>query len=513
MNIALIAEMSAAGGGDRVAVECGQDTLSYEQLYSSALQVGGWLAAGDAQTLAYLGGNAPAFPVALFAAAASGRSFCPLNYRWTAAELQRALRRITPAVVVVDADQHPRLEQLATAVEGITVCTVEDLHARAAGALALSGPEPEPQAPAVLLFTSGTSGEPKMAVLRHTNLCSYIFGTVDFLSADPDDAQLISLPPYHVGGIANLLSCLYAGRRIVQLPAFDASDWVRTASAAQISHAMVVPTMLARILAVLDEPLPRLRHLSYGGGRISTALITEAVDRLPHVDFVNGYGLTETSSSITVLGPEDHRQAVGSDDPAHRLRLQSVGRPLPGVEIEIRDEIGAVLSTGDPGEVWVRGPQVSGEYVGVGSLVDAEGWFRTKDAGWSDPDGYLFISGRLDDVIVRGGENISPGEVEDVLLDHPDVEAVAVVGLPDPEWGEVVAAAVVPRQVASSSDERMPIDDTQLREFVRARLRSAKAPSFIAVVDQLPYNETGKLLRRKVRETLGDARASTLQSG
>ena len=262
-----------------------------------------------------------------------------------------------------------------------------------------------------------------------------------------------------------------------------------------ITHAMVVPTMLARLLDALEARgggIPTLRHLSYGGGRMPTELVVRAMEALPGVDFVNAYGLTETSSTIAMLTPDDHRAALASDDPAVRARLASVGQPLPTLEVEIRDPDGAVVAAGITGEIWVRGDQVAGEYAGQGDGAD-DGWFRTKDAGSFDHGGYLYVDGRLDDVIVRGGENISPGEIEDVLLAHPAVADVAVIGVPDPEWGEAVAATVVLEPGAEASAET-------LIEWVRTHLRSSKTPSVVTFRAELPYNATGKLLRRVLRD-------------
>ena len=185
-----------------------------------------------------------------------------------------------------------------------------------------------------------------------------------------------------------------------------------------------------------------LRHLSYGGGRMPLELVERTLRDMPHVDLVNAYGLTETSSTIAMLTPDDHREANASEDPAVRARLGSVGRPLPSLEVEVRGEDEVALPPGEKGEIWVRGEQVAGEYVGRTTLTD-EGWFRTRDAGWFDVHGFLYIDGRLDDVIVRGAENISPGEIEDVLMAHPAVTEAAVIGIPDAEWGEAVAAVVV----------------------------------------------------------------------
>ena len=187
--------------------------------------------------------------------------------------------------------------------------------------------------------------------------------------------------------------------------------------------------------------------------------------------------------------------AAASEDAILRRRLVSVGTPLPGVEIQIRDEAGNVLGANQRGEIYVRGDQVSGEYEGKGRLTDADGWFPTRDAGAMDDAGYLFLEGRADDVIVRGGENLSPGEIEDVLLAHPAVADAAVVGIPDEQWGEGVAAAVVLRRGESATEP-------ELQAWVKARMRSSRVPKLVEVWTELPYNETGKLLRRVVKARL-----------
>jgi acyl-CoA synthetase (AMP-forming)/AMP-acid ligase II len=224
------------------------------------------------------------------------------------------------------------------------------------------------------------------------------------------------------------------------------------------------------------------------------AVIERAMTLLPSVGFVNAYGLTETSSTIALLGPDDHHIAFASDDPAVRARLGSVGQPLPTLEVSIRDSRGDPAPANERGEIWVRGEQVSGEYLGR-SGDSGEGWFRTRDAGHLDDAGYLYVHGRLDDVIVRGGENLSPGEIEDVLLAHPAVESAAVVGIPDTEWGERVVAAVVLAEGATAAEQ-------ELRDHVRGQLRSTKTPERIQFRQTLPFNETGKLLRRVLRDEL-----------
>jgi acyl-CoA synthetase (AMP-forming)/AMP-acid ligase II len=281
------------------------------------------------------------------------------------------------------------------------------------------------------------------------------------------------------------------------LPAFEASSWVQLAADEHVTHAMVVPTMLGRILNTIEETnteLPSLRHLSYGGGRMPLELVERTLTDMPHIDLVNAYGLTETSSTIAMLTPDEHREAFASDDPVIRARLGSVGRPLPALEVEVRDIDDAILPAGEKGEIWVRGEQVAGEYVGNNVLTD-DGWFRTRDAGWFDAHGFLYVDGRLDDVIVRGAENISPGEIEEVLMLHTAVAEAAVIGIPDAEWGEAVAAVVVLHPNGE-------VTEVDLQVWVKERLRSTKMPGVVAFRDELPYSPTGKLLRRVLRDEL-----------
>ncbi len=494
MNIALLLEMAAEGAGQRVALGPRSGGVSYAEMLRLTRNAGQWLASQPGQRAGLLDGNSPAVPLLLFGSAWARKVFVPVSYRLAADQLRAVLAGLGPGILVAA----PDAVLPAALPDGLVLEDrgqfLDEVRHDAAPAPA---PVPSPDDIAVLLFTSGTTGTPKAAVLRQRQLAAYIIGTVEFLSAEPEEAALISVPPYHIAGISAILSSVYAGRRIVQLESFEPRAWVRLVNDERVTHAMVVPTMLARIIDVLladGERLPSLRHLSYGGGRMAAGTIQTALRLLPHVDFVNAYGLTETSSTIAVLGPGDHRRFAAGDD-AGRRRLSSAGRPLPSVEIEIRGPDGAPAAPGVRGEVFVRGEQVAGEYLD-GARLDDGGWFATRDAGYLDEDGYLFLDGRLDDIIVRGGENLSPGEIEDVLLAHPAVREAAVVGLPDPEWGEQVVAAVV-----TAAGETA--DAAALQQWVRDRLRSSRTPTRVDFVAELPYTESGKLLRRKLREQLG----------
>ena len=492
MQLSMLLEMAAEGCPERVALGKMADGLTYDTLLTRARSLGAELAASGAKHVAMVDTNSEAVPLLVYAASFAGLPFVPLNYRLADPQLRAAVERISPAVVIAPPEQASRFEGVA----GIDVRSPGDLG-KTSDTAAQIEEAAEDDAIAILLFTSGTSGEPKGAVLRPSHLVSYVLSTVEFLGAGEDEAILVSVPPYHIAGISTILTSVYAGRRMVQMPAFSPEGWVEVARSEAVTHAMVVPTMLGRILDVVEadgKGLPSLRHLSYGGGRMPGTVVERTLHLLPTVDLVNAYGLTETSSTIAVLGPEEHREAAASDDPAVRRRLGSVGRPLPSVEIEIRDRDGVAVPVGEAGEIYVRGEQVSGEYLSHQAL-DGDGWFPTRDRGQLDADGFLYVDGRADDVIVRGAENLSPGEIEDVLARHTSVAEAAVIGVPDTEWGERVVAAVVLRPGVDATED-------ELKDWVRSKLRSAKTPSQVHFLQELPHNETGKLLRRVLREEL-----------
>ena len=484
MDVATLLDMVSQVAGDRVAVSCGDQHVTYAELQSRAARYASVIREQGVSSVAFVGENSAEAVALFFGCSIAGVSYVPVNYRWTDAQLAEALERLAPAGVVTDDRSGPRIAGL----KGIVPLGDPDA-AEPAEPAASDG-----EVPAVLLFTSGTSGKPKVVVLRNRHLVPYVVSTVEFLNAAPEEAILVSVPPYHIAAVSSMLTSIYAGRRMVLMPAFDPHAWVAAARRESVTQAMVVPTMLNRILDIAEQDgrgLPTLRHLSYGGGRMPVQVIERAMRLLPGLDLVNAYGLTETSSTITLLSPEDHREAAASTDPAVRARLGSVGKALPTVEIEIRDDRGEVVPAGQAGEIWVRGDQVSGEYLSH-SATDSGGWYATRDHGHLDESGFLYLHGRADDVIVRGGENIAPAEVEERLRAHPAVAEAAVVGVPDTEWGERIEAFVVP-----SGDDGF--DERELQEWVRSGLRSTRVPHAIHRRDELPYNDTGKLLRRQLK--------------
>ena len=506
MNIMILLEMAADAAPERLALGRSRDGLTLGNLFELAGGAAAVIGSSGAAHVVHTAESSPALPVSLFGSAWAGVPFVPVNYRLADDRLRVLVERQAPAIVIADAGTEHRF----AGIDGITIVTTDQFLAQCREA-----PPAERNWPmdgdlvAVLLYTSGTSGEPKAAVLRHRHLVSYVLGSVEFLGAGEDEATLASVPPYHIAAISGVLTAVYGGRRLVQLPSFEPAQWAALAREESVTHAMTVPTMLARILDVLDPAtggdglgLPSIRLLSYGGGRMPIPVIERALELLPGVDFVNAYGLTETSSSIAILTPDDHRAAMSTDDPEVRRRLGSVGTPLPTVEITVRDADGQPVPPGTKGEIWVRGEQVSGEYLNRSGGDEDGGWFETHDGGWFDEGGYLYVEGRMDDVIVRGGENLSPGEIEDVLLQHPAVREAAVVGAPDEEWGEVVAAVVVLHDGAE-------VGPNELSEHVVAQLRSSRRPAIVEIRPELPMNDTGKVLRRVLREEFSSGVAQT----
>ncbi|MGR3867758.1 class I adenylate-forming enzyme family protein [Streptomyces graminifolii] len=491
MNVSMILDMAADGFGDRVVIGPAQDGLTPVRLRELAVGGARLARATHADAIVYLAVNGPAFAVAQFAAAHAGVPLVPVNYRLGDKQLDALLANHPHALAIAGPDQDAVLRRAGLPVYGPAAWLAEaaaNTHGNGT-----QEPPPSPDTPAVLIYTSGTTSAPKGVVLRHHNLVSYVLGTVEFAAADPAEAALMTVPPYHIAAVSNVLTNLYAGRRTLTLDQFTPEGWLALVREQRITHAMVVPTMLARIMDTdgLDRSVPALRSLAYGGARMPVRVIETALRAWPAVDFVNAYGLTETSSTISVLGPDEHRAAVASDDPVVRARLGSAGLPVPGIEIEVRDVAGELLGAGETGQIWVRGEQVSGEYAGQGSAVDERGFFHTRDRGRLDADGYLHIEGRADDTIIRGAENIAPAEIEDVLLRHPDVLDAVVVGVPDEEWGQRIEAVVVARDGAEA-------DAGALRAAVRGALRGSKTPDRITYWTELPRTVTGKLIRRDI---------------
>jgi acyl-CoA synthetase (AMP-forming)/AMP-acid ligase II len=500
VSISLLLEMAVTHDPDRAAVAWDDEQLTTGGLSDLADGGAGVIVNSGARHVAYVGLGAAMLPIVMFSAARAGVAVTPLNYRFGATALAELIDRLPAPLIVADSAYLDTVAGLGHKVRSSQNFLREALTADPVRLFAA------PEQVAVQLFTSGTTARPKGVELTHDNLTNYITQTVEFGSAGAEDAALICVPPYHVAGVGAVLSNLYAGRTAVYLPRFDAAEWIRLVRQRRITNATVVPTMLDRIVEVLEaqpEALPSLKTLAYGGSRVALPLVRSALRLLPGVGLVNAYGLTETSSTITILTPDDHRQADSSNDPRVARRLDRSVGAVPGIELQVRDEHGNAVPSGQTGELWVRGPQVSGRYAELGSALDPQGWFPTRDRATVDDEGYLFIGGRCDDTIVRGGENIAPAEIEDVLVEHPDVRQCAVVGVDDARWGQIIVAAVVTRPGADPDPEA-------LRSFVRARLRGSRTPDRVVFVAELPVNATGKVIRGELVALVGSEPADAV---
>jgi acyl-CoA synthetase (AMP-forming)/AMP-acid ligase II len=509
----------------------GQGT-SYEVLADRVGRTAGALQAlgvrpGD--RVAVLNTNTPAVLEVLYATVSLGAACVPLNYRARADEMAQMLAVAAPRVLLAG-DRYREvagaaLAELAAGAAGDNAAPrlvglessngdVPHLETLLAEAEPLYPEDVADDALAVLMFTSGTTAAAKAVMLAHADLINFVFNTTEPADGSERGTVIVAAPLYHVAGLTAALAATWAGRRIALLRQFDAAEWLSLAAAERASHAFLVPTMLKR---VLDHPafpttdLSSLRVLSYGAAPMPLGVIRRAIEAFPpSVQFINAFGQTETASTVAMLGPEDHRLEGEPEEVERRLRrLASIGRPLPDVELAILDEQGQPLPPGQVGEIAVRTERLMRGYYGQEDATRAtlqDGWLRTRDLGWMDEDGYVFLAGRQADLIIRGGENIAPEEVEAVLGAHPAVEEAAVFGVPDEEWGERVAAAVVLRpDSAATADE--------LIEYARQRLASYKKPETIVFLDALPRNPLGKLLRRDLREQLAAERGAPNRPG
>jgi long-chain acyl-CoA synthetase len=346
----------------------------------------------------------------------------------------------------------------------------------------------------VQMYTSGTTGVPKGVLTTHRNLAAAA-ETSPYWNFDADSVSLTPLPMFHIGGIGWAFLGLWNGATTVLVSEFDATTVLDVVESQQVTNAVLVPTMLQLLTSVpgaAERDYSALRSIAYGASPITTSVLKAAL-RTFRCSLYGIYGLTESTGGVVQLDPEDH----DPDGPREYL-LRSAGRPLPWVELRIADPAtGEQLPSGEIGEVWLRAPNVMAGYHNrpeeTAATITPEGWLRTGDGGYVDDDGYLFLTDRIKDMIVSGGENVYPVEVEEVLSQHPDVAEVAVIGLPDEQWGEVVTALIVPRAGA------LPQSD-ELIDFARSQLAGYKLPRSVELVSELPRTPTGKVLKRELRD-------------
>jgi acyl-CoA synthetase (AMP-forming)/AMP-acid ligase II len=328
---------------------------------------------------------------------------------------------------------------------------------------------------------------------------------VEPASPEIEERNLLTVPLYHVAGMQAVLAGIYGGRTLVMMRQFEVKEWLKTAQNENVTRAMLVPTMLKWLIEDPDfhnYDLSSLGVITYGAAPMPLHVIQKAIEEMPGVRFINAFGQTETASTITTLGPEDHVIEGTDADKEKKLKrlAASIGRPLPDVEVKIVNEKGSALQANRVGEIYARGPRMMTGYWGdadkSAQVITTDGWLRTGDKGWMDEDGYIYLAGRGDDMIIRGGENISPQEVEEVLHAHPKIDEAAVIGIPHPEWGQEPCAVVVLKKGEAA-------DKQEIMTFCRSRLAGFKRPGSVIFVDSLPRNPMGKVLKKKLREKYG----------
>ena len=446
---------------------------------------------------------------AYFAAAKLDAIYVPINFRASQSELEYMLNDSSPTVLLAGSRYTDMIELISSKVESLKALIVIDgivegwhTYERIVDS-ALDDemyPESDEDDLTMLMFTAGTTGSPKGVMLSHDSFSSYILSNVSPPDMEVEEKNILTVPLYHIAGVQAVMAAVYGGRTLIIQRQFEPVEWMTLVEQEKANRAMMVPTMLKMILdhqEFQNHDLSSLEVITYGAAPMPLEVIRRAIAMLPGTFFINAFGQTETAATITMLPPEDHILEGSDEEIEVKLkRLTSIGKPLEDVEVRIVSDEGKQVELGETGEIVARGSRLmKGYWKQEQATAEAlrEGWLYTGDLGYFDEDGYIFLSGRAKDFIKRGGEMVSPEEVEQVLHSHPAIDEAAIIGVPDIDWGERVRAIVV-----AKSGER--IDSSEVIEYCRSRLSSFKKPESVVVVDKLPRNPLGKVLKRILRE-------------
>lgn len=512
---------AAALYGREEAVLGGGLTLTYTEFARRVGAIGGALdelRIAEGARVGFLGVNSVQHAECWFGVAAAGRVMVDLNLRLAVAELEFIVNDCEPQLLIVDEDTLALGLELRQRCASLSELVLISRDARPLppgdadapeGTIAyeeLLAGEPAERRDrdqgelAGICYTGGTTGRPKGVMLSHGNLLANARHNLIATGHDATQRWLHVPPMFHVAGTANLFACTWAGSRQVILPRFEPLSFIDTVRTEQISHCVLVPTMLSMLIDELERDpgggrLPSLRHIQYAASPITPSLQRRVLERFD-CDLVQFYGMTEAAPTVTRLSGEAHRRGAAGHEPDAE-RLASIGTAVIGVETAILDRAGRALAAGEVGELCVRGPNVMQGYWNQEeetAVALAGGWYHSGDAVWADEDGYLFLVDRLKDMIITGAENVYSIEVEAALAEHPSISEVAVIGIPDPVWGEAVHAVV-------SLLPGHTVTEPELIDHCRALIAGYKVPRSIDVrTGPLPKSGPGKILKGELRE-------------
>jgi long-chain acyl-CoA synthetase len=511
-NIAGIVRTHAASQPTNVALVQGDKTQSWAQLYERSCKVANALKAagvGPQDRVAFLDKNGIDHFEVFYACGLLNAVSVDINWRLAPPEVAYIVNDSAAKVLIVGPDFVPVLDAIAADLPNVKSIVVIGGHSKypsyedfsGSGASTDPGVESAPGDVAFQLYSSGTTGRPKGVMLTNNNFFALIPFAAEIWKFTDRTVNLVAMPLFHIGGGGWATAGMALGCKSIIIRDVNPAEIVTLIGKHRITHGFLVPVLLQFMLMVPDvdkADYSSLELIAYGASPISEEVLASSMKTFK-TNFMQVYGLTETTGATTILMPEDH----DLEGPKRKL-LRSCGKIVPNMQLRVVDsDTGKDVPVGEVGEIWVKGGQVMLGYWNMpeetAKSINPEGWFKTGDAAYQDEDGYVYIYDRVKDMVVSGGENVYPAEVENALMGHPAIADVAVIGIPDEKWGEVPMAIVVRKaDVAVTEDE--------IIAFAKERLAGFKCPKSVAWIDALPRNPSGKILKKDLRAPYWEGR-------